>query len=422
MMHRKPMAQAKYHEILSKHLTPMFAGAELEASSIACDVTAEMVIPEAADAVLVRPDVVWPRCFRINRKQPFEADDIKIIKRFIRAFGQKLVAAGEPFFDSLIDMCSQDVVAWSVQHGSMDNALLPGIIAVMQKWASQTYEGARISVSMGVDPSPVPSRISEIHLSELIRNDYAKVLSNGMDTLLVLSPSGHVVEHLALTRRTDGGVRKADSYTPSRYLSLADWAGKSRVALALNRHGEILVFKKQRLQFAFRRGNWCHFPHEAMIARMSESKEQTSVIRAVYSSCLDISFARTGACIAVSNGNSEVLARLVNTDDLLSESIKGKSALLRHLIGQRFQNIPRPIRQEIGALDGAVLLDARGAVLAAGAIVRVPGGSEGGGRRAAAKALSRLGLAVKVSADGAITAFTDRGPKDSPEIAFELCI
>jgi hypothetical protein len=65
-------------------------------------------------------------------------------------------------------------------------------------------------------------------------------------------------------------------------------------------------------------------------------------------------------------------------------------------------------------------LNHKGTVTAAGAIVRVGGGSDGGGRRAAAKALSRLGLAIKVSADGGITAFSDRGTKQHPEIAFEV--
>jgi hypothetical protein len=72
------------------------------------------------------------------------------------------------------------------------------------------------------------------------------------------------------------------------------------------------------------------------------------------------------------------------------------------------------------SLDGATVLDYRGSVLAAGAIVRVTGGSEGGGRRAAAKALSRLGLAVKISTDGGITAFGSRGSEQNPEIAFEV--
>jgi hypothetical protein len=421
-MERSPLSPTEYYEILLSNLTPMFAGADLEMSPIPCDLNAPMVITEGAGAVLVRPDAEWPGCFRIRRDPPFEAVDTEMIIQFVRALGQKLVAVGEPFFSYLVEMCPQDVVAWSMKHRSIDDALLPDIIAVMQKWASQTYEGARISVSIGIDPSPVPSRISKTHLSDLIHHDYAKVLSNGMDTLLVLSPSGHVVEHLALSQRTEGRIRKVDSYTPFRYMPLADWTTGSRVALALNRHGEILVFKRQQLQFAFRRGRWSHFPHDAVIGRMGGSTQQKPVMRAVYASCLDISFARTGGCIAIANSENESKASdYLSGDDILSKSGTEKSLLLRHLLGKPFQNIPRPVREEIGALDGAVLLDSAGIVIAAGAIVSVPGGSDGGGRRAAAKALSRLGLAVKVSADGAITAFTDRGTKKNPEIAFELC-
>jgi hypothetical protein len=421
-MQRSLLTPTEYYEILRTNLAPMFAGADLETSPLPCDPASPRVTEEGPGVALIRPDDEWPACFRLRRNTPFEDVDIEIINQFVRALGQKLVAVGEPFFGYLVDKCPQDVVAWSAQHRSMDDALLPGIIALMQKWAAQTYEGARISVSIGIDPSPVASRISRTHLSELVQHDYAKVLSNGMDTLLVLSPSGHVVEHLSLSQRIGGRIRIVDSYSPNRYRPLADWATKSRVALILNRHGEILLFKKQRLQFAFRRGKWSHFPHDAVIDRMDGSKKQKTLMRAVYESCLDISFARTGGCIAVANGTRATnVSDYVSRDDLLSQRRTEKTLLLGHLLGQSFQNIPRPIREEIGALDGAVVLDNMGTIIAAGAIVTVASGSDGGGRRAAAKALSRLGLAVKISADGAITAFTDRGTKKDPEVAFELC-
>jgi hypothetical protein len=245
-----------------------------------------------------------------------------------------------------------------------------------------------------------------------------------MDTLLVLSPSGHVVEHLALSEPSSRDARISEpSFTPSRYLPLAKWAKAGRVALALNRHGEILVFKGMRLKFAFRRGTWFHFAHSAMIARMGSFQKQRRLVRAVYASCLDISFARTGGCIAIANGDNAIRASdFLNSADLLSLGKTAKSALLNHLIGQPFEKIPRPVREEMAAMDGAIVLNGAGVVIAVGAIVRVPGGSEGGGRRAAAKALSRLGLAVKISADGGITAFTDRGTKQNPEIAFEVCV
>ena len=59
-------------------------------------------------------------------------------------------------------------------------------------------------------------------------------------------------------------------------------------------------------------------------------------------------------------------------------------------------------------MDGATVLKQSGEVVTAGSIVRVPSGSMGGGRRAAALQLSKLGLAIKISADGPITGFRNR--------------
>lgn len=420
-MSRSPLSVAKYYEILRSHLAPMFPGSTLDESPIACDASSPMIAAEGSGKLLVRPDPIWPYYLRLRRSHPFQVEDINIAEQFVRALVEKLVVSDQPFFDHLVAQCPQDVVAWATQHRSMDDTLLPTIIEALQRWASQTYEGARISVAIGVDCSPPPSSISTIHFLDIINREYAKVISNGMDTMLVLSPSGHVVEHLALGSEADRQPSEP-SFTPTRYFQMARWAQHTRVALALNRQGEILVFRKQRLQFAFRGGTWAHFSHGAMIARMSSSRQQTRLMRAVYASCLDISFARTGACIAVAKRrHASKVTKYINPDDFLQVPKTEKATLLSHLIGKPFAQIPRQLREEMASLDGAVIVDWKGTVVAAGAIVRVPGGSDGGGRRAAAKALSRLGLAVKVSSDGAITAFTDRGTTQDPEIAFEVC-
>ena len=368
----------------------MFAGSELQSSPIP-DTTKSIVLQERTNSLLVWPDPKWPNCYRLLRTtHPFEADDVRIVTQFIRALREKLGTSGEPFFHYLVDKCSQDAVACSVQHRTMGDDLLPTILTMLKKWASETYEGQRISVAIGVDPSPQASRISNLHLEQIIDQDFAKVLSNGLDTLLVLSPSGHVVEHLALGETTN------DHWlAPRRYLPIANWASGGRVAFTLNRHGEILVFKSSKLQFAYRRGKWSHFAHSAMIARMAGSSNGRLLMRAVYASCLDISFSRTGGCIAVAKRNRgrKHLACLSN-DDLLSLGSTDKSALLSHLTSRPFNEIPRAIREEMAALDGAIVL----------------------------KALSRLGLAVKVSSDGGITAFTDHGTRNNPEIAFEVCV
>ena len=420
-MSQTPLAPIQYYEMLLENLVPMLAGSELDPSPVPCKDAAPLVVQPTNSELLLRPDSVWKQQLRLRRAQPFEAGDVRIADKFLRALREKLVAAGQPFFSYLIDKCPQDVVALTMQHRSMDDALFPTILTLLQKWASETYEGSRISAAIAVDPAPTAARISSIHLLDVVRHDYAKVLSNGMDSVLVLSPSGHVVQHLALT--ADVGASDADvNLAPNRYLRLAKWAAGHRVAFALNRQGEILVFKGSRLQFAFRRGTWSHFSHDALLARMGRSKKQRPLMRAVYTTCLDISFARTGGCIAVAKPNRKAnAAKYLDSADLLASGKTEKTSLLNHLIGERFQSLPRLQREEIAALDGAIVLDAAGVVLAAGAIVKVPGGSEGGGRRAAAKALSRLGLALKISADGTITAFTDRGTQQKPEIAFEVC-
>ena len=59
------------------------------------------------------------------------------------------------------------------------------------------------------------------------------------------------------------------------------------------------------------------------------------------------------------------------------------------------------------ALDGATVLNHKGDIVAVGAIISVPSGSEGGGRRAAAKEGSKLGLGIKISEDGGMAAFAN---------------
>jgi DNA integrity scanning protein DisA with diadenylate cyclase activity len=86
-----------------------------------------------------------------------------------------------------------------------------------------------------------------------------------------------------------------------------------------------------------------------------------------------------------------------------------KAKLLKQSINNRpFHQLDRRIRQELVSIDGATLIDNRGLILAVGTILKIDGGSEGGGRLAAAKALGKLGVGIKISQDGGITGFNDK--------------
>jgi DNA integrity scanning protein DisA with diadenylate cyclase activity len=79
----------------------------------------------------------------------------------------------------------------------------------------------------------------------------------------------------------------------------------------------------------------------------------------------------------------------------------------------RFYALDRRLRQELVAIDGATVLDSEGRILAVGAILKIDGGSSGGGRLAAAKELSKLGLGIKVSQDGGIRGFHDGNKEEA---------
>ena len=77
-------------------------------------------------------------------------------------------------------------------------------------------------------------------------------------------------------------------------------------------------------------------------------------------------------------------------------------------------------RESIVAMDGATILDYRGKIIAAGAIVQVEAGSEGGGRLAATKTLAKYGQAIKISNDGEIRGFKQKKDKTGVEEFFTV--
>jgi hypothetical protein len=198
------------------------------------------------------------------------------------------------------------------------------------------------------------------------------------------------------------------AYSPHRFSAIANWCNTTnRVALALNRNGEILLFKDKKLQFAKRRGTWQFYSHDPVLRQFGYGLSNR-LKEAIYETCLDVSFARTGGCIAVvGSTTASRLPEYVNPDDIIDQTRTTKTSLLSKAIRRdTFPAIDRRLRLELVSMDGATIIGHQGNVLAAGAIVKVPSGSSGGGgRRAAARQLSRLGLGIKISSDGPVTGF-----------------
>jgi hypothetical protein len=284
-----------------------------------------------------------------------------------------------------------------------ESTILSGIDK-LASWSGRLYEGSPISASIGFRHTPQGSDAPT--LDQMSEHDFSAVLSNGHDTLLEFDFSGRFISHRALSNDDE-----VPSYCPFRQAPIADWTAKDdggrRIALCLNRGGEILVFRDGQMLFARRSGRWSFLTHEPVLTQMG-TPQDSDIRRAVYETCLDASFARTGACIGIVSSNH--LARMpeivVNEDDLVQKALSVKAKSIKRMIGSRkFQKLDRRLRQELVAIDGATVLSHDGYLLAAGAILKIPGGSASGGRLAAAKALSKVGLGIKVSQDGGITGY-----------------
>jgi len=330
----------------------------------------------------------------LYRKPGFSPEELRVTKDFVDELFELHHSTQPTYREELFKFLPSRAIARHL--GGSD--IVSCILQQFETWSARTYEGGAITSSIGIDPDLAGTGP---RLSDIFEHDFSAVLTNGFDTLLVASNDGRISGsgHLASTPL---GL----NYAPYRLNAVANWTSQSRMALVLNRLGEQLVFLDKRLVFAKRRGEWRYYTHEMYIRQMQPPKNR--ILReAIYQSALDISFARTGGCIIIvrSGAINDLEDYVANSDRLDSHSPTKKAETLSTLITQPFERLDRRLRQEILALDGATVLDHLGKVIAAGAIVSVPSGSEGGGRTAAAKKGSELGLGIKISEDGGISAY-----------------
>ena len=324
-----------------------------------------------------------------------------------------------------------------------------GILNLLSFWSSETYEGDKISFSIAIDEAD--QRPAVVNFFDICKEDYAKVLTSGCDTLFVCNAEGGITEYCEAAMPDE--AEAAQVYAPLPFMPVAYWTSQHRCAFCLSRNGDILIFKNRQLFFAKRRGKWLHFSHQAYLAELGYQAQGSSrsTIEALYLSLLDVSFKRKGACIGFFRKNAvtpwminerrnqritqslsqedlvalsqarlhSYLEEIVSRDDMLAHEGSSKTALLRSsLPSTTFAHIPRKLRAELLSIDGATLVFDDGSVFAVGAILKVPGGSSSGGRKAAAMTLAEHGIGIKVSNDGHITAWSRRA--EEGQALFEI--
>lgn len=279
-------------------------------------------------------------------------------------------------------------------------------IKEMECWASQTYENMKICFGIGIN-----CRITSDgpKLSEFYQDDMLKVLTSGITTLIICDKYGNINSFLTDTGNRCNDATEAESLCAFNWIQ--SWSSE-KIAIILTSRSDILIFSNGKFEFVQRRSKWHKINLDGLTHWMNENQRyDSSLKKAIAETCLDVSFRHTGACLGIIDEIN--LEYLVYDEDIIAKSKKPRIDFFKKIIGnKKFQELPREIRQELAAIDGALVLKKDGTILSIGAILKIThlpqDNRTTGGRSVAAQQLACYGFGIKISADGSITAWRNK--------------
>ena len=300
---------------LDLYLAPLLA-AQVLPSTVPCRANSKRVASLEPTKTAIKAQQTDTERVVLFRQPGFTPEELTLTKDFVEELFAIHEAVTPNYRSELFTFLPARAIARHLGGGDAVSTIL----RQFESWSARTYEGGAIASSIGVDPDASGQNIS---LDDIFHHDFSVVISNGFDTLLVSTPDSKVSGSGQLAANQMGL-----NHVPYRLNAIADWANGGKIAFVLNRLGEQLIFRDRKLLFAKRRGEWQFYAHE-MYLRQMNPPENRLLREAIYQSCLDISFARSGGCIiVVRSGSVEGVSKIISDPDILSSptpSIKAKT-------------------------------------------------------------------------------------------------
>jgi hypothetical protein len=250
-------------------------------------------------------------------------------------------------------------------------------------------------------------------------------LCDGMQTVALVDAEGHWIDIVDLEQWAgSAGVDTLPLPSPSAYTAhCRATLGTPDLCLALTPNGEIKAFARGVQVFSFLNGRWRLTDMEWKYRRWLEAVSDERLANRILQVGLDMAESRRGGLFVILDDVRSV-SQLVAPGDLLDQSetpalsarnTDSKLSLYYLLRGKRIDNLAPSVLRTLAAIDGGIVLDTKGNLLAFGAILRhyhdgftADRRLPEGGRSVAALAASHFGKALKVSEDGMIS-FFNRG-------------
>jgi len=244
-------------------------------------------------------------------------------------------------------------------------------------------------------------------------------LADGVRTVFLANADGMLLDiidierwGLQATRNVTLQVPCAKAYQPHARATLQ----QGHICAVLSPSREIKLFAEGAELFTFRGASWHLLDLQAKYKLWAEAVGDEALAMRIFQTALDLADARDGALFALVR-DTEAVSQLVAPADRLDLPVTNHAGqpsrrdLLDLLEGRSLTDLDPNVLAALASLDGAIVIDRQGRLLAAGAILRhPPSPSDGGGvvegaRTTAALAASRFGPVLKVSEDGIITFF-----------------
>jgi hypothetical protein len=160
-------------KFLIEIVVPMFPGSSVENSNfVPYNKTSETVVYDHAPTRLrVRQNAVAKEFFAITRLQSWDNAEKLLVKKLLSVFDHTKTTAA-PLLNQLEDYVVRKAIAQTVARGAQAETL-EAVLEILSAWASQT--GIVVSAAL----TPTASKLS---LLELMKEDFGKVLSDGVDS------------------------------------------------------------------------------------------------------------------------------------------------------------------------------------------------------------------------------------------------
>ncbi|HEV3201384.1 MAG TPA: hypothetical protein VGZ73_25970 [Bryobacteraceae bacterium] len=291
-------------------------------------------------------------------------------------------------------------------------------IEVLRESSLLTYENRRISTGViltgsGSDrfhANPVLPNGALQYTSSLVGIKSFHKLCDGLQTVFLVDRDGMLVDLVDMqefSRAHDRSPLPAPS--PARYLahSLATLEG-GHICLVLTPNGEIKVFAGGVQVFNFLEGRWHLTDIVEKYREFQKAMGDVALAERLFTAALNLAEYRRGGLFVVLDDPASV-RELVSAPDLLeNDGLRGSDKGQIHYLlrGKHLLNLDLSVLQSIARVDGGIVLDRDGRLLAFGAILRNAGEhvtAQDGGRTTAAVHASRFGPVLKISEDGSVS-------------------